>query len=72
MVEQQLRLEIQSMVQRVLDSIKQQNQISPSVMEDAINKYLVGLKEEVLQEFIAAITVQTPSVPQEEEEFDID
>ena len=44
MVEQQLRLEIQSMVQRVLDSIKQQNQISPSVMEDAINKYLVGLK----------------------------
>ena len=71
MVEQQLRLEIQSMVQRVLDSIKQQNQISPSVMEDAINKYLVGLKEEVLQEFITAITVQAPST-QEEEEFDME
>lgn len=71
MVEQQLRLEIQSMVQRVLDSIKQQNQISPSLMEDAINKYLVGLKEEVLQEFIDAITVSTPS-NQEKEEADID
>lgn len=67
MVEQQLRLEVQKMVKRVLSSIKQQNQVPAYMMEDAINSYLVELKDDIFQEFITAITVQEPEKVEEEE-----
>lgn len=66
MIEQQLRLEIQAMVKRVLSSIKTQNNVSAAMMEDAINSYLVDLKAEVYQEFITAITEQPAEIKEEE------
>lgn len=67
MTEQQFRLEVQSGVKQILDGFMTANNITPSVMEDAINKYLVDLKDKVLQEFIAAAS-QPPIQEQTEQE----
>lgn len=67
MTEQQFRLEVQSGVKQILDGFMTANNITPSVMEDAINKYLVSLKDKVLQEFIAAAS-QPPIQEQTEQE----
>lgn len=67
MTEQQFRLEVQNGIKQMLDGFMAANSITPSVMEDAINKYLVGLKDKVLQEFIAAAS-QPPIQEQVEQE----
>ena len=54
MTQEQFRLELQNAIQQCLDGIQMQNQVTSAAMEDAINKYLVALKDKVLQEFIAA------------------
>ena len=54
MTQEQFRLELQNAVKQCLDGIQLQNQITAAAMEDAINKYLVTLKEQVMYEFIAA------------------
>ena len=54
MTQEQFRLELQNAVKQCLDGIQMQNQVTSAAMEDAINKYLVTLKDKVLQEFIAA------------------
>lgn len=60
MTQEQFRLELQNVIQQCLDGIQIQNQVTSAAMEDAINKYLVTLKDKVLQEFIAAAS--QPSV----------
>lgn len=70
MTQEQFRLELQNAVKQCLDGIQTQNQVSSAAMEDAINKYLLTLKDKVLQEFIAAAS-QPPVVEEqlaEEEE----
>ena len=70
MTQEQFRLELQNAVKQCLDGIQMQNQVSSAAMEDAINKYLLTLKDKVLQEFIAAAS-QSPVVEEqltEEEE----
>ena len=52
MTQEQFRLELQNAIQQCLDGIQMQNQVTSAAMEDAINKYLVTLKDKVLQEFI--------------------
>ena len=59
MTQEQFRLELQNAIQQCLDGIQMQNQVTSAAMEDAINKYLVTLKDKVLQEFIAAAS-QSP------------
>ena len=54
MTQEQFRLELQNAVKQCLDGIQMQNQVTSAAMEDAINKYLVTLKDKVLQELIAA------------------
>ena len=54
MTQEQFRLELQNAIQQCLDGIQMQNQVTSAAMEDAINKYLVTLKDKVLQEFIVA------------------
>lgn len=68
MTEQQFRLEVQSGVKQILDGFMTTNNITPSMMEDAINKYLVSLKDKVLQEFIAAASQPPIQEPTEQEE----
>lgn len=64
MTQEQFRLELQNAVKQCLDGIQMQNQVSSAAMEDAINKYLLTLKDKVLQEFIAAAS--QPSVVEEQ------
>lgn len=67
MTQEQYRLAIQNDVKNWLIGYKNTNGVPASFMEDAINKVLVSLKDEVLQEFIAAVS-QPPAeeVPQQE------
>ena len=70
MTQEQFRLELQNAIQQCLDGIQMQNQVTSAAMEDAINKYLVALKDKVLQEFIAAASqppVAEKQVTEEEE-----
>ena len=67
MTQEQFRLELQNAVKQCLDGIQTQNQVTSAAMEDAINKYLVDLKDKVLQEFIAAAS-QPPIQEQTEQE----
>lgn len=64
MTQEQFRIEIQTNVENWLNGFMQQNNIPAAMMEDAINKALVGIKEKVLQEFIMAAS--QPAQPQEE------
>lgn len=70
MTQEQYRLELQNTVRNYLDGIRVQNNVTAAAMEDAINKYLVELKDKIMSEFIAAAS-QPPAVeeePVEEEE----
>lgn len=67
MTQEQFRLELQNAVKNCLDGIQIQNQVTSAAMEDAINKYLVDLKDRVLQEFIAAAS-QPPVAVEDNQE----
>lgn len=70
MTQEQYRLELQNTVRDYLEGIRVQNNVTAAAMEDAINKYLVELKDKIVSEFIAAAS-QPPAVeeePVEEEE----
>ena len=71
MTQEQFRLELQNAIKQCLDGIQMQNQVSSAAMEDAINKYLLTLKDKVLQEFIAAasqpLMVEEEQLAEEEE-----
>lgn len=54
MTQEQYRLELQNTVKEFLEGIRVQNKVSAAAMEDAINKYLLELKDKVMTEFIAA------------------
>lgn len=64
MTQEQFRLELQNAVKQCLDGIQMQNQVTSAAMEDAINKYLVTLKDKVLQELIAAVS-QPPTAEEQ-------
>lgn len=67
MTQEQFRLAVQNDVKNWLMGYKETNGVPASFMEDAINKVLVSLKDEVLQEFIAAVSQPSAGeVPQQE------
>lgn len=61
----EFRMRIQGAVQEFVENFMKQNNLSAAVMEDAMNKSMVWLKDQVLKETILSIS-QT-SAPQEEE-----
>lgn len=48
----QLRMQLRSTIQSTLDSIMQNNNISATDMEEAIEHYLNSLKEQVMYEYV--------------------
>ena len=65
----QTRLEVQGATQQWVASFMQQYSISASMMEDALNKILCNLKDQVMIEFLsAAAAEQQPPQPLTEEE----
>lgn len=70
MSNEQLRLMVQSDVSSLLTGYMTQNNLPAYVMEDAVNKYMLTLKDETMKEFIKAISTpqESASIEQEEEE----
>lgn len=60
MNELELRIRVQNMVQNWVAA--QLQQVPASMMEDALNKALVSVKELALQEFIESVTTPEPEV----------
>lgn len=68
MTHEQQRLETQSAVVSWTNWFMAQNQIPASLMEDALNKAILSLKDQVVQEFIQAATAETAANEQEPKE----
>lgn len=60
MNELELRIRVQNMVQNWV--AVQLQQVPAYIMEDALNKALVSVKELALQEFIESVTISEPEV----------
>lgn len=60
MNELELRIHVQNMVQNWVAA--QLQQVPAYIMEDALNKALVSVKELALQEFIESVTTPEPEV----------
>lgn len=60
MNELELRIRVQNMVQNWVAA--QLQQVPAYIMEDALNKVLVSVKELALQEFIESVTTSEPEV----------
>lgn len=60
MNELELRIRVQNMVQNWVAT--QLQQVPAYIMEDALNKALVSVKELALQEFIESVTTTEPEV----------
>lgn len=60
MNELELRIRVQNMVQNWVAA--QLQQVPAYIMEDALNKALVSVKELALQEFIESVTTSEPEV----------
>jgi len=70
MSNEQLRLMVQSDVSSLLTNYMMQNSLSAYIMEDALNKYMLTLKDAVMQEFIRVISVSEAAQTEQEEESD--
>lgn len=59
MTYEQTRLETYNTIRNLLDGFATQNQLPASMLEDVLNKYLLTLKDKVVQEFINAAVQET-------------
>lgn len=64
----QLRLELQGAVNQWVESFMSNNGISPSMMDDALSKALLRVRELALQEYIAQAQAQAQRAQTEEEQ----
>jgi len=74
----QTRLELQGAVQQWVDSFMAQHNISPAMMDDALSKALLNIKELVIQEYLIAAQMASSNqqedveeVPDEQDNTDI-
>lgn len=68
MTQEQFRLDAQTTISSLLEDVRIQNGVPAAVMEDAINKYLVKLKDVVVQEFIQAVMAESAASDNAKEE----
>lgn len=68
MTHEQFRLDAQTTINSLLEDVRVQNGVPAAVMEDAINKYLVKLKDVVVQEFIQAVMAESAASDNAKEE----
>ena len=58
----QTRLELQGAVQQWVDSFMAQHNISPAMMDDALSKALLNIKELVIQEYLIAAQMASSNI----------
>lgn len=66
----QLRLEVEAAAQQWVAAIMQQNDISASIMEEALTKVQLQLKDLMLQEVLRAFPIEEENEPMEREEVE--
>lgn len=59
----QKRMEVQASVIEWIDFFMKQNNISASMMEDALSKALISIKDKAVKEFLIYIQAQTQVDP---------
>ena len=64
MTNEQKRLEVYNAIDQYLGSFMVQNQVPASMMEDALNKCMLNLKDRVVQEFIEAAVQESTMLAQ--------
>ena len=62
----EVRMRVQSMVDEQVMRLIEVNHVSPSIVEDAINKVLVKVKDMAYQEFLTSITVNPNETDKQE------
>lgn len=68
MTQEQFRIEVQTSVKNFVDDLMITNNIPAAMMEDALNKVLVDIKDQVLREFIVAASRTVQEQPVKEED----
>jgi 23S rRNA maturation-related 3'-5' exoribonuclease YhaM len=68
MTNEQKRMALYNTITNYLVALQQQNNISASMMEDAINKYLVSLKDQIIQEMLLEIPEEESNIQEEKSE----
>ena len=63
----QMRLELNGAVQQWVNSFMKQYNISASMMEDALSKVLLNLKDLALQEYLTELQTKVAETQQQEE-----
>lgn len=66
----EFRMRIQGAVQEFVENFMKQNNLSAAVMEDAINKSMVWLKDQVLKETVLSMIQAKPQELESEKEED--
>lgn len=66
----EFRMRIQGAVQEFVENFMKQNNLSAAVMEDAMNKSMVWLKDQVLKETVVSMTQAKPQESESEKEED--
>ena len=59
----QKRMEVQASVIEWIDFFMKQNNISASMMEDALSKALISIKDKAIKEFLIYVQAQTQVDP---------
>lgn len=70
MNELKTRLELQGSIQQYVESFMRNNSISAAMMEDALSKVLLYVKDKAVTEFLIAAQQEAMSFQEREEEID--
>lgn len=68
MSDKEFRVRVQDSVQEYVQHFMAQNNVSASMMEDAMNKAMVWVKEQVTKELILSMAIQNQTNAEEEKE----
>lgn len=68
MTNEQQRLEVQATIMNMANQLMYQNGVPASVVEDALTKALVAVKDATIQEFIRAVSAETAAAMKQEQE----
>lgn len=70
MINEQKRIEVYNALNQLLGGFMMQNQVSASMMEDALSRCLLSIKDQVFQEFINAAVQESEQIAAQQQQMD--
>lgn len=67
MTNEQKRIEVYNALNQLLGGFMVQNQVSASMMEDALSRCLLSIKDQIFQEFINAAVQESEQIAQQQQ-----